>query len=95
MSSLEKCRFRSSAHFKIKISCLFVICVELYDSLHTSDSTPLLDIPFADVFYHSVDGFLFVDSFLHCAKGFPLDVVPLFLFACASLALRRHIQECC
>ena len=49
MSSLEKCLFRSSAHFSIKLS--FV--TELYNSLYTWDINSLRDTWFANIFSHS------------------------------------------
>ena len=45
------------------------------------DVNPLSDVSFANIFSHSVGGlFIFVDSFLQCAKACQFDVVPFVDF---------------
>ena len=81
MSSLKKCLFKSSAHFSIglffDINCLYIL-----------DINPLLVIPFANIFSHSV-GCLFILLMASFAVQKLLSLIrsSLFIFAFISFAL--------
>ena len=52
ISSLEKCLFKSLAHFSVR---LFVfVAIELKEFLNILDINPLSDKQFANIFFHSI-----------------------------------------
>ena len=99
LTSSEKCLFRSSAHFKIRLFvCLILSCMSC---LFVLDINPLPVISFANIFSHSV-GCLSI-LFMVCAKVFKFNQVPFVQFCSCFLCLRRqipknvattHVKEC-
>ena len=85
-SSLEKCLFRSSAHFLIVFLCVCVLLLLLncMSSLYILEINPLSVSSFANIFSRSVGylffSFLFFYGFLCCAKAWGLGPICLFLF---------------
>ena len=83
MSSLEKCLFRSSAHFLI-----FFKILSCSSYLYVLDINPLSVASFANIFSHSV-GCLFVLLMVFFAVQKLLSLIRshLFIFAFISFAL--------
>uniref|UniRef100_A0A8D1PS77 Uncharacterized protein n=1 Tax=Sus scrofa TaxID=9823 RepID=A0A8D1PS77_PIG len=79
ISSLEKCLFRSFAHFSIwLLAFLLLSCISC---LYILEVKPLSIASFKTIFSHSVSClFVFFLVFLCCAKACQFDEVPLVYF---------------
>ena len=76
MPSLEKCLFRSSAHF---FHCLFFFCSDSMSCLSVLETKPLQVSSFANIFSHS-EGCLFILLMVSFAVQKLLSLVRSHLF---------------
>ena len=83
ISSLDKCLFRSSAHFSI-----FLLLLSCMSCLHILEIKPLLATSFANIFSHSVD-YLFILFMVSFAVQKVVGLIRshLFVFVFISIAL--------
>ena len=90
MSSLEKCLFRSFAHYQLFV---FLVWSPL-SSLYILEIEPLYEVLLANMFSHMV-GFLFILMLFSLAmqKLFISMKSHLFILSFMALALGGHINE--
>ena len=85
MSSLEKCLFRSSSHFSVRL--FIVLLLSCMNCLYIMEIEPELVASFANIFSHSV-GCLFVLFLVSFAVQKLLSLIRYhFFFICISVAL--------
>ena len=91
MSSLEKCLFKSFAHFLIVL--LVFLEWSCVNSLYILEIKPLSKVSLTNMFSHRVGSLHFNAVFFSCAEAFYFDEVPFissFLYVPCS---RGHISE--
>ena len=93
MSSLEKCQFRSSVYFMIRLLFLILCCISC---LYILGIKTLLTVLFANIFSHS-EGCLFDLFMISFSVQEILSLIRsyLFIFAFVSNILGERYKKCC
>ena len=92
MSSLEKCLFRSSAHF---FDLLLLLLLSFMSYLYVLKINHMSAVLFAGIFLHSEGGFFFclIYGFLFCVKAFKFNLFPLVYFCVCFHYSRRWVRK--
>ena len=91
MSSLEKCLFKSFAHFLIGL--LVFLEWSCVSSLYILEVRPLSEVSLANDFPYRWFSFHFNNVFFSHAEAFYFDEVPFFFSFLYVLCSRRYVSE--